>query len=328
MKTVKARKVRGLQKQYVLNEPIGKGGMAVVYSAVPLGGGGEVAIKMINPQLTADSAGERFSQEMRMMVQLDHPNIIQVRDIITEPSPGIVMEKMKGTDLHSYLLRIKRANPEQSARVAAAIADGLEYAHNRAIVHRDIKPQNILFADPTLQYPKICDFGVARFMDRESDLTQTGRTVGTLSYMSPEQVMGSKQIDARADIYSLGVTLFAMLTGELPFGGSELELMRAHVSKKPMDPRDLRPEVSDALAQIVLKSLSKDPGARFQTAGRMARLLRAAAGDGDPFVTHSNFDPTIAEREPEILHDAPTLVDDQMKTRELTTRPVKTDEDS
>jgi len=289
VKTVKARKVRGLQKQYVLNEPIGKGGMAVVYRAVALGGSDEVAIKMINSSLTADCAGARFSQEMRMLVQLDHPHIVGVKDIITEPSPGIVMELMQGVDLHSYLLEAGKMHLGLAARVAEGIAEGLDYAHQRSIVHRDIKPQNILFADATLHHPRICDFGVARFMNRESELTQTGHTVGTISYMSPEQVMGAENIDARADIYSLGVTLYAMVTGELPFGGSEIELMRAHVAKSPRHPSELRDDLPDSLAHVILRALAKDPNNRFKSSAEMATHLRRfseseSTGELDPTI--------------------------------------------
>jgi serine/threonine protein kinase len=233
-------------------------GQADVYQARDTRTGEEVALKV----LYLDASGVRFDREVEAMMRLDHPNIIRViENGKTDGRRWIAMERLPQT--LADLLRDQRTllAPEVAVEIAIGIAEGLDYAGAHEIVHRDIKPSNILMTHDGV--PKIADFGIARIRDWSS-VGLTHGLLGSPSYMSPEQAK-RETVGAASDMYSLGVVLFQILTGKLPFEGEEGELIKAHQSPKPPRVRDLRSDVWPSLEQVVARCLEKEPGRRFKT---------------------------------------------------------------
>jgi len=259
----------------VLDE-IGRGGMGVVYRARQLTLDRIVALKMLSANLVEDEEFcERFRQEAKIIARLTHPNIIQVYDIYDvedEENGGfcIVMEYLDGRPLSDLLREQGKLGVERAIAIADQVAAGLGYAHRQGIVHRDIKPDNIMMLeDDTV---KIMDFGIARLRD-SSIHTRTGVTMGTPQFMSPEQAAG-KTVDARSDLYSLAVVLYTMLTGALPFtGDSPITIALKHIQEPPPRPSKADPTIPPALDSIILKGMAKNPADRFQTAEEFRRAL-------------------------------------------------------
>jgi serine/threonine protein kinase len=262
---------------YRVEERVGRGGMGVVYRAEHLNLRRRAAIKIIAPDL-AESEGfrERFTREARIAAALEHPNIVTVYDI--EPvgdSIQMVMSWIEGEDLQRVLEREGALAPDRAARLLDQMAAALDHAHLRdhPVLHRDIKPSNIMIGPH--ERAILTDFGIARLIGDVS-LTQTGQMVGTPAFMAPEVVQGV-EADARADVYALGVVLYQMLTGQAPFRAeTPLALLHAHVHTPPPAPRTVVPGLPPAVDQVLLRALAKDPAARFQTAGELARAFRAA----------------------------------------------------
>ena len=256
--------------KYVVKRELGRGGMGAVYLAEQTGLGREVAIKELVPSAAADPiALKRFLLEAQVMARTSHPNLVQVYDM--EQIQGanyIVLEFVRGKSLRDWLNRGAIAVPQVFA-VMHGVLQALDYAHRHAVVHRDMKPENVLIADEGMV--KVADFGIARLMDDMAvggTATKTGTTVGTPQYMSPEQVASSK-VDGRSDLYSAGIMFYELVTGQPPFTAGEADgpftLMAKHVQAPPKPPSVFQPGLNPELEQIILKSLAKRPEDRFQT---------------------------------------------------------------
>ena len=259
--------------KYRIVRKLGRGGMGVVYEAEDLRLERTVALKFLPAGLTADpEARERFVHEARTASSLDHPNICTIHDVDETPEGGlyIAMACYPGETLREKIARGSLA-PADAVRIAAEVAEGLATAHEHGIVHRDVKPGNIMVTPDGLA--KILDFGLAKLAG-EARLTQPGTTVGTVAYMSPEQARGD-EVDARTDLWSLGVILYEMASGTLPFGrDSERAVLHAIVHEEPRTVKSLRPGFPAEIEGVIRKALAKDPGRRYGSAREMAGDLR------------------------------------------------------
>ena len=249
---------------YEVVEVIGAGGMGQVYKVRNTLSERLEAMKVLLPNLEADPAlADRFLREIKTQAALDHPNITKLHTAMRSGNQLLMMmEFVEGTPVDK-LLRAGALTPSAAVNYAVQVLDALAYAHSHDVVHRDIKPANIMITPSGVA--KLMDFGIAR-MREDRSLTKTGGTVGSLYYMSPEQIRGSN-VDGRADLYSLGVTLFEMVTGRRPFAGdSDFQVMSAHLMQSPPAPIEIIPGVPSDLNDIILMSLAKDPDQRFQSA--------------------------------------------------------------
>jgi predicted Ser/Thr protein kinase len=245
-------------------EMIGQGGMGVVYKAIQKNLGRTVALKVLSPQLSSDPEFvERFTREAKALAQLNHPNIVAIYDSgIHDRVPYLVMEYVKGQSLRQ-LLAAKQMTAPQALELVPQICDALYYAHAKGVVHRDIKPENILIDGAGRV--KIADYGLAKIASLDQPrITKSNIAMGTPHYMAPEQIEKTSEVDHRADIYSLGVVIYEMLTGELPLGRFKAPSERAEVDRR-LDP-------------VVLKSLEREPDDRYQSANEMKAQFAAPAG--------------------------------------------------
>jgi predicted Ser/Thr protein kinase len=264
--------------KYLIEAELGRGGMGVVYRAHQPSLERTVAVKVLSSDLIGDPDGvRRFRLEARAVARLNHPNIVQVYDIEEEENLiYLVMEFVDGESLDGLITK-SVLSESRCLKIVADIADALHFAHEKGIVHRDVKPANVLMTSDGRV--KVADFGLAYLIDREGGTTRTGFLVGSPNYMSPEQATGQK-IDRRSDIYSLGVVLFRMLTGRVPFvAESSHAVLFMQVGQEPPDPRELNKSISLVTRGLVLKALNKKPETRFQTMAEFRdALLRQAAG--------------------------------------------------
>lgn len=261
-----------LNNRYELEQKIGEGGMARVYRGRDTRLNRRIAVKVLHSHYASDpNFVQRFHHEAQAAANLRHPNVVDVYDVGQDGDIHyIVMEYVDGSDLKSILVKNGPLPIEQAVAIAEAVAQGLSAAHRIGLVHRDIKPQNIIVG-PNNQV-KITDFGIAKSAFSTA-MTETGVTFGTADYLSPEQAKG-QQATPQSDIYSLGVTLFEMLTGRLPFvGDSSIAVAMQHVTEEPPLPRMYNPRIPPALESLVLRALSKDPNARPASAQEFARML-------------------------------------------------------
>jgi serine/threonine protein kinase len=265
--------------RYEIIKPLGRGAMGVVYRARDPIIDRKVALKTLRVDLDDDVAGEfreRFLREARAAGRISHTGIVTIHDVGEDPESGLVfiaMEYIEGMDLRQLMSSGYRFRPSEATRIAADVARALDYAHSMGVVHRDIKPANIILTrDGTA---KITDFGIARV--ESSNLTTEGQFIGTPNFMAPEQITG-KPVDGRADIFSLGVVLFNLLTGQRPFPGETLHEVTLKVVGEPSPiPSVVAPHLPSTFNPIILKCLEKDPERRFQTAGELANVLAALA---------------------------------------------------
>ncbi len=263
-----------LAGRYRIVSPLGSGGMADVYLAEDERLGRLVAVKVLKARLAADDEFlERFRIEARAAASLNHPSIVGVYDRgSADGATYIAMEYVSGESLKQRLRRDGALPQDEAVTIALAVLSALAAAHARNIVHRDVTSYNVMLDEGGRVV--VTDFGIARMGD--SALTRTGAMMGTSSYLSPEQAQG-RQADERSDLYSLGVVLYEMLTGRVPFRGeTDVAVAMQHVSTAPPNPRTLEPAVSEALAGVAMRALSKDPDDRYQTADEFAAALRKA----------------------------------------------------
>ncbi len=268
---------RVFTERYQIVRHLARGGMAEVYLAHDLLLDRPVALKVLFPEYAADrSFVERFRREARAAANLNHPNIVSIYDWGEEGGTYfIVMEYVDGRTLRDVIRAEGPLQPVRAAEIAADIAAALAFAHRNGVIHRDVKPGNVMIAGLV----KVTDFGIARAGDPAESLTQTGAVMGTATYFSPEQAQG-KSIDPRSDVYSLGVVLYEMVTGRPPFtGDSPVAIAYQHVREQPTPPSHLNPDVPPAFEAIVMKAMAKNRTDRYNSAEALrADLLRFAQG--------------------------------------------------
>ena len=293
--------------RYELRELVGSGGMSSVYRALDRLLERNVALKILHPHYGDDEEYvERFRREARAVAQLSHPNIVTVIDRgESDGQQYIVFEYIDGESLKQLVDRTGPLPARRAIELVLQVADALAFAHQAGLVHRDVKPQNILVTEDG--QAKVTDFGIARSLDVEHGVTQTGTVLGTSNYLSPEQARG-QAVTPATDVYSLGVVVFELLTGEVPFPGENfVAVAMKHINEPPPPLLERRPDVPVRLVHAVERALAKDPAARFQTMEAFAAELRACLAElGDPdtartFITQS---PVLKESRPHRAHTA------------------------
>jgi serine/threonine-protein kinase len=273
-----------LGERYEIGGVLGRGGMAEVHRGRDLRLGREVAVKVLRHDLARDPSFQvRFRREAQASASLNHPAIVAVYDTgedrtATGATPYIVMEYVEGETLRDVIRREGQLSPERAMRLSADVCGALDFSHRNGIVHRDVKPGNVMITPEGAV--KVMDFGIARAVsDSAATMTSTAAVIGTAQYLSPEQARG-EGVDARSDVYSVGCMLFELVTGAPPFtGDSPVAVAYQHVREDPRLPSSINPRVPPELDAIVLKSMSKNPANRYQSAAEMRNdLLRALAG--------------------------------------------------
>ncbi len=316
--------------RYLIGQQLGSGGVATVYRAFDQVQGQTVALKVLLPNADEKSYN-RFRREALTAGGLRHPNIVRILQVGTAPQGGvayIAMELVEGESLADLLAQRRALSYGEACALLAPIADALAYAHAAGIVHRDVKPSNILLRPvgrstpgsvqpASLDYPVVpllSDFGIARTLDAP-ELTSAGRTVGTPAYMAPEQAAGSRTIDGRADIYALGTVLYRCITGRLPFAGTATQILHAHVYEPLTIDTQLLSQLPPELVAVLQRALAKRPEERYQTAAPLAQALQGIAAtsaavdgplalEGDPAATRTMGLPAAAGGVPAPLHAA------------------------
>jgi formylglycine-generating enzyme required for sulfatase activity/dienelactone hydrolase len=304
---LRSRLQDGLAGSYTLERELGRGGMAIVWLAHDLKHDREVAIKVVRPELAAAMGAERFLREIRIAAHLQHPHILTLIDsgevvigrksqVVSDPHATYdfrpetllyyVMPYVEGETLRQRLTREKTLTPGDATRILQQLLDALAHAHRLGIVHRDVKPENIML---TGRHALVMDFGVAKAITAAADgeigagatLTTLGLAIGTPTYMSPEQATGQGTIDARADLYAVGVIAYEMLGGEPPFTGTTPQaVLAAQVTKTPLSLAKLRPDLPAPLVAAVMRCLEKDPGSRWPSAEELLAHLEAFVTPG------------------------------------------------
>jgi serine/threonine-protein kinase len=265
--------------RYELEALVGSGGMSTVFCAYDSQLERRVAIKILHERFAGDDEYVgRFRHEARSVAQLTHPNIVSVIDRGQESgSEFIVFEFVDGENLKDLIVRSGPVPLRRAVEIAVDVADGLSFAHKHGLVHRDVKPQNVLLSNGGAV--KVTDFGIARSLEVDHGMTQTGTVVGTGEYLSPEQASGGV-VSPATDVYSLGVVLWEMLTGRVPFEGDNfVAVALRHVNEAPRDIREIRADVPPRLAAAIDRSLQKDPARRFPTMDAFAAELRACLAE-------------------------------------------------
>jgi eukaryotic-like serine/threonine-protein kinase len=257
---------------YKVTQKLGEGGMGEVYRGVDMMLEREVAIKFLRPELASQQqVVERFRSEAKTLAKLNHPNIATLYSFMRAGESFImVLEFVRGVTLDAVIQQRGAVPVEQAVPIFCQVLDGIQHAHEDGIIHRDIKPANMMLTERgTL---KVLDFGIARILGT-ARMTRQGNIIGTIEYMSPEQVRGF-ETDARSDIYSLGMLLYEMLTARCPFDiQNEFELMKAQIEQYPVPPRSLNPAIPEAVEQAIWRAIAKDPAQRFQSAAEFRAFL-------------------------------------------------------
>ncbi len=311
-----------IANRYEIIEEVGKGGMAVVYKAKCLVLNRYVAIKVLRPEFREDTDFiARFKAEAQSAGSLSHPNIVSIYDVGQEGDLDyIVMEYVEGVTLKQYI-DAKAVIPwKEAVDYAAQICSGLEHAHKKGIVHKDIKPHNIIITrEGTL---KITDFGIAKVMSTSTITTGGAAGMGSVHYFSPEQARGG-YIDAKTDIYSLGVLMYEMVTGRLPFeGDTAVAVAMQHIEKEPTSPKTINPDIPQSLENVILRAMSKEQSMRYDTATKMMIDLKKVYL-GTPVA----FDRQLADGEtmvvPKITPDEHVIPEEILSGGEKTAKKVK-----
>jgi serine/threonine protein kinase len=269
-----------LSDRYAIERELGSGGMAMVYLSRDRKHERQVALKVMRPELSAILGGERFLREIRIAAKLNHPHILALHD--SGEADGFlyyVMPYVEGESLRSKIDREKQLSIDEAVTLTRQVASALDYAHQQGVIHRDIKPENILLHRGEAV---VADFGIALAITAAGGdrLTETGLSLGTPAYMSPEQATGAGELDARADVYSLGAVLYEMVTGEPPQTGATVQAVIARLlSERPAKPRVLRDSVPEAMDRAIMKALAKVPADRFPSAAEFATALTAEVAE-------------------------------------------------
>lgn len=269
---------------YILTAVLGRGGMGVVYRAYDTRKGRTVALKVLIPELATDRVfQDRFRRESKRAARLHEPHIIPIHDYgQIDGQLYIDMRLVEGIDLAAMLERDGPLPPPAAAWIVAQVASALDAAHADALIHRDVKPSNVLITGhgQSTPFAYLIDFGIARVANRASLSTSTG-TIGTLAYMAPERILGSPG-DPRTDVYSLACVLYECLTGRQPFTGEMVAVMWAQINAAPPAPTSLRLGLPAAVDEIIARGMAKDPADRYSTAGELATAILAATADSGP----------------------------------------------
>jgi serine/threonine protein kinase len=264
-----------LAGEFELEDELGRGGMGTVYLARDLARDRRVAIKVIHPELVKGTGLKRFQREIEITSRLRHPNIVPLLDSgMAGELAYFVAPFVEGESLRQLIRRRGKLEVDEAVRIAGHVAQALEYAHGEGVVHRDIKPENIIISEGRAI---VTDFGIARSMDADqTTLTAVGVVMGSLYYISPEQLVGSRDVDARADLYSLGCVLYEMITGRPPFLGEREAIIKQHMFEKP---QPLAGSVPAPLRETVMNSLQKRPGERQKSAAELLSALSSAPSE-------------------------------------------------
>jgi eukaryotic-like serine/threonine-protein kinase len=283
VRDIPSRLAEALRDHYHLLRELGHGGMGAVYLAEDLKHHRQVAIKVLRPELSAGLGTDRFIREIEVAARLQHPAILPLHD--SGEAGGwvyYIMPYVEGESLRDRLARQGELPVEETIRILSELLDALSYAHAKGVIHRDIKPDNIMVAG---RHALLLDFGVAKALSASADpsfVTTTGMALGTPSYMAPEQAVGDKEVDHRADIYSVGVVAYELLAGRRPFTGNTPQaVVAAQMTETPVDLRTHRPGVPDGLAHLVMRALERRPADRWQTAGEMLARLEPFVSTGE-----------------------------------------------
>ena len=285
-----------LENKYGIKAILGEGGMGVIYECEHLAIGKRLAIKFLNPELRqSQEAYERFKREAQASAIIAHKNIVDVIDIgeTAEGIPYIIMEFLKGQDLGRRIADWGRIPLAESREIISQVLEALAAVHSCGVVHRDLKPENVFLARQSggSEIVKVLDFGISRLSRQEGQqqmrLTKAGYVYGTPNYIAPEQAEGKANVDHRADLYSAGMILYEMSTGQLPFTGESYGKLLVDIITKPIpDPRNYFPDMPQALVNLLMLSLEKDPNMRFQSAQEMLREIKTIDLD---YARHSSY---------------------------------------
>ena len=305
-----------LDGRYELTDRLGDGGMGTVWVARNVAvGGAEVAVKLMHANLTGDAtAVGRFRNEAEIAASLGHPNIVRVFDFgeTDDGAPFMVMERLHGESLAERLERDGALPPREAAQVACTVLDALAAAHARDVLHRDLKPENIFLAqEGDVVTPKILDFGVSKILGDDATrtrMTRTGAILGTPAYMSPEQVMGPT-VDLRSDLWTMGVILYELVTGHLPFDAPNYNAVLVRIATSPPDPIDrYAPGLDAGLVAIIERAMARKPSSRFASAEQMREALGAwLEGRASEVITTAPRVPTGDRSTPFVYEQSETL---------------------
>jgi serine/threonine-protein kinase len=317
---------------YKIEQKLGEGGMGAVYKGVDMMLEREVAIKALRPELASQTqVVERFRSEAVTLAKLNHPNIATLYNFFRQGDEFyMVLEFVRGTTLDQIISERGAMPAEQAVPLFCKVLDGIDHAHEMGIVHRDIKPANMMLTDKGAL--KVLDFGIARILGT-ARMTKAGHLIGTIEYMAPEQVKGL-ETDARSDIYSLGMLLYEMLTGRVPFDiQNEFELMKAQIEQMPVPPRQINPGIPPEVEGAIMRAIAKDPIERYQTAGDFRAVLLSAgfastgalnsvtADRNNPYATQRLSNPSL-QTTPDIPRPSIPPAGDPLKETRIGTSPV------
>lgn len=300
---------------YAIDSLLGRGGMGTVYLATDERLGRRVALKVLAPELAGDDDFRaRFLRESKLAASLDHPNVIPIYDAAEiDGVLYLAMRYVDGPSLHTLLRARGALTPEEAIRIAEQIGGALDAAHAAGLVHRDVKPANVLLAEPG-SHAYLCDFGLAKQMS-EAGATRTGVFLGTVDYCAPEQIEG-RPVDGRADLYALGGVLFHCLTGRPPYSrDTEFAVLQAHLSDPPPAASSLRPELPRPVDAVLAKALAKDPGARHASASELVSDVRLAFEEPVEAATRAAPVEITVPRDEEPTRATPTAVIDAPRAR-------------
>lgn len=292
------------KERYEIKRSLQKGGMGTVWIAFDSITNQDVALKVLNPGKHGEKTIHRFIREATTLLSISHPNVVPVLDVdeSDDYGPYLVMKLIEGETLDSYVKQLYSSNDRnnqkqltknqhlQLLKFVAQIADALDTTHIHKIIHRDIKPRNIMISN---NIPIIIDFGLAK-VEGDSELTSLHNIVGTAAYIAPEQASG-QEVDGRADIYSLGVILYELLTGRLPFKGEALKLIKGHQEITPQSPILINPNIDVELNALIIRLLRKDPDERYQSAKELGDELLRITGRIENFFSKTRSNQTLKQ---------------------------------